>query len=144
MEHKIINISEIDKNRIYEGYLWLSDSKEPVVLDNAEKKLCDVLKEKEKEGILNDSVNPFVIESFLWDKANKDSYSIKYVDGKSVVHKFHITEDDLRNNETKEYFANRIEGQLLFLDVWSPEKDQQCLDMEVLQPEAKVFIGFKK
>jgi len=131
-----ININEIKTDVGYEGYLWLSNASEPIVL-NSTKNLCEILKE-----IMQDDINPFVIEGYLYDNAN-NSYSIKYVDGKCQVYQFTIDDNDRAKNKEKVYYANRMEGkQLRFLDVWEAEKDPQCLGMEVLQPKAQVFIGF--
>lgn len=134
MESKRISIDEISRATSYEGYLWLSDSKEPIILDG----------KKEIGDVFPKSVNPFIIEGYLYDNANH-SYSIKYVDGTAIVIQFTITEEDWYDNDVKEYYANRMGDTILrFLDVWSAEKDPLCLGMEVLQPQAKVFIGFKK
>lgn len=53
-------------NKLYDGYLWYSDQKTPEVF---EQKAWD-------ESMLDENVNPFVIEGQLYDSENLVSYSI--------------------------------------------------------------------
>lgn len=133
MESKIISATEIPSNAAYVGYLWLSDSAMPKVLDRAN---LDV-------SLFDTARNPFVVEGFLYDEQSSTSFSIRYVDGETIVCKHTLTEIDREDNAVREYYGNRMEGRKLkFLDVWEPVKDELCLQMEVLQPQAEVFIGF--
>ena len=83
-----------------EGYLWWSDQQEPQVFENQSIDQC-----------LNEVQNPFVVEGQLYDKEEKKSYSIKYVDGKYLINKYKVEESDLANpdNESKCYLSNRIQ-----------------------------------
>lgn len=122
----------IDLTAEYQGYLWFSDSAEPKVYDG---ELID--------STLFDSVNPFIIEGYLYNSDKNVSYSIKYVDGETIV-KEYSCDALFKNNAEKLFYANRMGDRLLkFLDVWTPEKDPLCEGMEVLQPKAKVFVGFE-
>lgn len=139
MDSKIISANEIPTDASFEGYLWLSDSTAPKVL----------LNEGLDATLLNEGRNPFVIEGFLFQKAADPkapaatSYSIRYVDGKTIVCRHSLTQSDWEDNKEKEYYGNRMAGRILkFLDVWQADKDEQCLGMEVLRPQAKVFVGF--
>ena len=57
-----------------EGYLWWSDQQKPKVYQD---ELIDIC--------LDEAKNPFVVEGQLYDEENKESYSIKYVDGQYLI-----------------------------------------------------------
>jgi CRISPR type III-associated protein (TIGR04423 family) len=131
--NKLINITEIPKDKNYEGYLWMSDAKEPQT-DSFDKGLD-----------ITDASNPFIVEGQLYSREEQKSYSIKYVDGKHLV-----TEYDLKNipegwekSDEKSFIPNRIKvSKLLFRQYWKPQKDDLCEGMETLVPAAYVFVGF--
>jgi CRISPR type III-associated protein (TIGR04423 family) len=133
--NRFINITDIPKDKNYEGYLWLSDAKEPQT-DSFDKRL----------GI-TDTSNPFIVEGQLYSEEAKKSYSIKYIDGKHL-----ITEYDLENipdgwiseeSDEKSFIPNRIKAsRLLFRQYWKLQKDDLCEGMETLIPAAYVFVGF--
>lgn len=121
----------------------MSDSKTPTVVspDNA------------LELMLDETKNPFVIEGCLWDENGRLSVMIKFIDGKYIVSKTIVTEEELNGKsvgdvrtERKEYIAHRLEGVagLCFLQYWEAEADAMCEGMKVLQPKKQVFVGFKK
>ena len=119
-----------------EGYLWWSDQQEPKVYQDEAIDIC-----------LDETKNPFVVEGQLYDKEEKKSYSIKYVDGQYLINKYKVEEDDLTNpdNETKCYFSNRMENKWLkFLRYWEEKEDKNCMGMPVLTLTKHVFIGFKE
>lgn len=119
-----------------EGYLWWSDQQKPQVFENQSIDQC-----------LNEVQNPFVVEGQLYDKEEKKSYSIKYVDGKYLINKYKVEESDLANpdNESKCYLSNRMGDKWLrFLRYWEEKEDQACMGMPVLKLTKNVFIGFKE
>ena len=119
-----------------EGYLWWSNQQEPKVCQDEAIDIC-----------LDETKNPFVVEGQLYDKEEKKSYSIKYVDGQYLINEFKVEEDDLTNpdNETKCYFSNRMENKWLkFLRYWEEKEDKNCMGMPVLTLTKHVFIGFKE
>lgn len=121
-----------------EGYLWWSDQQEPKVCQDEAIDIC-----------LDETKNPFVVEGRLYDKETKESYSIKYVDGKYLIYKYEVKDSDFSNpnNEIKCYLSNRIGNDdhwLRFLRYWEEKKDENCMGMPVLTFTKNVFIGFKE
>ena len=129
---------EINKQAIYEGYIWHSDQAHPRVLRG----------EKFDLGQLNDGITPFVIEGQLWDAEHGISVSIRNVNGKHIVNCHHVAPRDLLGTTTvnvEQYIPHRMEGvgRLRFLRYWKAEKDEMCEDFEALCPEKLVFVGFE-
>ena len=119
-----------------EGYLWWSDQQKP-----------KVYQDEPIDITLDDAKNPFVVEGQLFDKEEKKSYSIKYVDGRYLIKTYKVEEQDPTNpyNDTKSYLANRMGNRRLkFLRYWEEKKDENCMDMPVLTLTKNVFIGFEK
>ena len=119
-----------------EGYLWWSDKQEPKTYDG------DAL-----DISLNETTNPFVVEGQLYDKEEKKSYSIKYVDGQYLIDIYKVETSDFTNkdNELKSFLSNRMEGRWLkFLRYWEEKKDENCMGMPVLTFTKNVFVGFNK
>jgi CRISPR type III-associated protein (TIGR04423 family) len=117
-----------------EGYLWWRDQQKPKVYQD---ELIDIC--------LDETENPFVVEGLLYDEENKESYSIKYVDGKYLIYKYKVDESDLINqdNEVKSYLSNRMDNRWLkFLRYWEEKEDENCMGMPVLTLTKNVFIGF--
>ena len=125
----------IDKAR-YEGYVWMSDQQEPLVI-------CP---DEEFEMTLCDEDNPFVVEGNLWDATNRVSIMIKYVDGKYIVRRTEVTDECKKNATRKEFLPHRVKGvkKLVLLQCWNEEKDPLCENMVTLQPGKLEFIGFIK
>lgn len=117
-----------------QGYVWWSDREEPKTYNNEAVNLS-----------LDESGNPFIVEGQLFDVDKKESYSIRYVDGKYYVKTTLVADADYQSpNEIKTYFPNRMDNlKLKFLRYWQPVKDENCLDMEVLTLTKNVFIGFE-
>ncbi len=133
-----IKINQIETNgKLYEGYLWLSDSNKPKVYDNQEIDL-----------VLKDNVNPFIVEGQLYNREEHVSYSIKYIDGEYLVYQYKEVFDDTTdaNIEHKSYLPNRMEEignrMLHFLRYWEPQVDSCCEGMEALVITKNVFVGF--
>ncbi len=141
----------IDKAN-YVGYVWMSDSKTPIIYYGKEP----------VELALNDDDNPFVIEGNLWNPETRESVKIVYADGTYRVRKTSVSEEELRGIDDKtldlgphtekqvattkkEFYAHRLPRveKLLFLQYWECVKDPSCEGMEALSPSKLVFVGFK-
>ena len=126
------NLSEI-KNRTYSGYIWMSDEKEPMVLNNEEFDFSTI------------GVNPFIIEALLYCETENVSLIIRHTG------KYHINEVDMNNLPKDaelvdmEYLPHRLKGieKVCFKQLWIPEKDENCEGFPVLEMKAIVFTGFK-
>ena len=119
-----------------EGYLWWSNQQEPKIYESESVDLR-----------LDETLNPFVVEGQLFDKEEKKSYSIKYVDGQYLIYINKVEDKDLTNpdNETKCYLSNRMGDRWLrFLRYWEEKEDENCMNMPVLTLTKNVFIGFKE
>ncbi len=114
----------------YEGYVWLSDKDKPIVLKN------------EQFDFNTIKQNPFIIEGLLWAKKEGVSIHIRHT-GRYLIHKYDMNASDL-SKDIKQYLPHKIEGikKLKFKQVWEPEEDPLCENMEVLKMKALVFIGF--
>lgn len=129
---------EINKQALYEGYIWWSDKTNP-----------EILKGQPFAPELTDGINPFVIEGQLWDEENGISLSIRYADGHHVIISHSVTKEDLKSNDNPKpefYIRHRIEGtgRLRFLRYWKTEADEYCEGFETLRPDKLVFVGFEK
>ena len=131
-----IAIKDINFEALYEGYIWMSDKSEPTVYIN-----------KKVDQSLFDSANPFVIEAQLYDGDNGLSYSMKFVDGELNIYRFEVKDTDFNSKENKgmKFIPNRMDkvSKLKFLQYWTPQSDEFCEKMEVLQPSVFVFVGFE-
>lgn len=134
----VSNITDIDITQKYNGYIWLSNQKQPRVL------VDEVL----GDFVPNDEA--FIVEGFLFDGNN--SYSIKFIDGKYLVNKFVVEASDYNDkNVVDKYFVhNKVDKignkKLHFLQFWRTKDDEFCktrtFDGKVLQPAELVFVGF--
>lgn len=118
-----------------EGYLWWSDQQAPEVYQDEALDIC-----------LDETINPFVVEGQLYDKGEKKSYSIKYIDGQYLINIYKV-DQDFKDAicETKCYLSNRMERPWLkFLRVWEEKEDKNCMGMSVLTLTKNVFVGFKE
>ena len=119
-----------------EGYLWWSDQQKP-----------EAYQDEQIDIILDETKNPFVVEGQLFDKEEKKSYSMKYVDGQYLINVYKVGDGDLTNkdNESKRFLSNRIGDRWLkFLRYWEEKNDENCMNMPVLTLTKNVFIGFEK
>jgi len=131
-----ININDIPRHSSYEGYVWWSDQKEPIVY-RADNQINLPSK---------DSCNPFVAEANLFDKSEKVSYTIKFLDG--VHHAYRFDMKELKElgwpYEEKKFLADMKEAEhLCFREYWEEKEDIFCDDQKVLQPAMIVFTGFQ-
>ncbi len=123
---------EINIDNVLEGYVWLSDSQEPIVMpyDKLDKTRFLV------------SDNPFVVEAQYVDNS-KVSHSIKYVDG----HYYEMTTNPGDLNEDDFYLCetHRMKGRrMIVAQMWKPEEDKLCMGFDVLKFKGLVFVGFEK
>ncbi len=114
----------------YEGYLWFSNEKKPLVLDK-----------ESFELEIPDDANPFVVEGFLFDGTK--SISIKYLDGKYYTYEYNINDFVGMMYSDVTFFSHRMDGRKLkFRQYMRSVEDELCEEMEVLQPAELVFVGF--
>ena len=117
-----------------EGYLWMSNQEKP-----------KVYQAKPLEVNLDEQSNPFIVEGQLYDLEKKESYSIKYVDGRYLIciHKVEPAKTGQVIEETN-YLSNRMSNLWLnFLRYWEEKTDENCMGMPVLTLTKSVFVGFK-
>jgi len=131
-----ININDIPRHSNYEGYVWLSNSKEADVYKN----------NKEIHLPTEESCNPFVAEANFIDTISQISYTIKFLDGVHHVYKFELKE--LENSEMisiEKKFLTAIKDVrfLNFKEFWKTVPDPDCEGFGVLQPAMTVFTGFQ-
>ena len=114
-----------------QGYIWMSDQVRPDVIDRS------------FEGLSLTVKNPFITEAYLFDRAKKVSYSIKFIDGQYMVNA--INTNLFKNTTRQKFFASWDERIILsFESEWTPIKDPLCEDMEVLAASEFAFVGFEK
>ena len=127
-----MELIDINKNNLYQGYIWKSDCNEPIVLSG--KKITNELDECQ---------NPFISEAQLFDKQHMKSYAVRYVDGKHYVKEFDVTESERKAAVAFEPKRNlKSSGKLYFCQRWDSVKDDLCEGMETLIPSALIFTGF--
>lgn len=132
------SLTEI-KTRKYSGYIWMSDAKNPIILNDEEFVFSSI------------GLNPFIIEALLYSEADNTSVLIRHTD------KYHIDEIDLNHLPEGaelvdvEYLPHRLKDEKKRIDVdkvcfkqlWIPESDDNCKGLPVLKMKALVFTGFK-
>lgn len=139
-----MRINDIPLKGNYEGYYWMSDSRDPKVLHD----------ENLPEEFVGE--NPFVVEAELYDKDNHMSYSVHNVgNDRAIINCFDVAQDidqaGKENIDDITYESNRMDGlQLRFLQYWEAEDDKTCPTdktekafMKSLQMTKRVFVGFK-
>lgn len=142
-----INLEDIDKNCKYEGYFWLSDENKPIVFTGEKTLNAECIAHKNGNKLINPllSKNPFLIEGQLYDRENKISFSIKYIDGEYIINKFSLVNEKTDNSDYHSYLSKRMGGRkLVFIQRWKEEEDELCEGFPVLKPIDFVFVGFKK
>lgn len=140
-----ITLSEIISNQEkLQGYLWDSNEKYPFVLrDN----IFDFSKYDNQQ-------NSFIIEALLYSVAKKCSWIIKHT-GNYRVNKFEFNNLPPHSKlYPVKYLPHRLkknnpDGEtpiesVCFQQLWVPEKDSNCKNMDVLKMQALIFTGFNK
>ena len=138
MKTTILGRLKAHADRKYEGYIWGSDDSEPVLLQE-ETFPFETWKKS----------SSFILEALLYDKTNKVSVFIRHAPGAGKedlqLHEFYL--DPLPEGSLLEpvaYLPHRLKGveKVCFYQWWEPEKDPNCMDMEVLKMKALIFSGF--
>ena len=125
------SIKEIP-NRNYEGYVWLSDAKKPIMLPDESFDFSTV------------ETNPFIVEALLYNKDEKKSIHFQQT-VEYQIFEYDLSKLEKSNYVGKEYLPHRLNDveKVLFKQIWLPEKDENCARFEVLKLKAIVFCGFK-
>ena len=137
-EHRTNNKANVMTQDIkearYEGYLWHSDQSTPEML----------MGQTPKAITLKDGENPFITEGLLWNEENKETISIRYVDGHYFVSSHKISPEQVTTPVS--YLPHRLPGikSLKFMRLWEKEQDPLCEGMNTLQLKANLFVGFEK
>ncbi len=83
----------------------------------------------------------------LWCESEKISVHVRHT-GKYHIHEFdlNILIDGKNKLVEKEYLPHRLENvkKVCFKQLWVPEADPLCDNMEVLTMKAQIFTGFIK
>lgn len=131
---KKINITEIDNSLDYQGYLWLSDSKEPIIL----------LEEKIPQDIFK--TLPFVVEGYLFCKSKSGlSIKIKYIDGDYQIFSVELDQISEKQLTKNDFVAIKNSGGIKFIcsvQYWEKVPDKLCENMDTLEPAWVAFKGF--
>ena len=129
---KIDMLTEIPAFK-YEGYVWMSDAKEPKVLNH------------ESFDFESIKTNPFVIEALLYSPDEEVSIHVQHT-GDYQIYAYSLKEFSQSEIYEKEYLSHRLEdvSRLKFKQLWLPNTDTNCEGMEVLTLKAIVFCGFLK
>ena len=148
-----IEINEIPMDRKLTGYLWMSNEREPRVLED-----CSIEQSNTQHGanpaLFQTGANPFIVEAELWDNANNLSYAIHHTGNEVVCQRYEVKAEDRNNRDNKEavFLSHRMDGRgLCFLEYWEPRRDIDVLDvngkpddekMPTLVMTHRVFVGF--
>lgn len=133
--NRIKELSAIPKRK-YVGYIWMSDEEVP-----------KVLKDPTEFDFSEIGINPFVQEALLYCEDEEVSVMVRHTG------EYHISEFELRNFPDeyelveKQYYPHRLgfnDKKLCFKQLWVPENDPNCEEMEVLTLKAHIFTGFKE
>jgi len=132
--NKNIALSDLN-NTVFEGYVWLSDAKDPKVL------------QENSYDFTQHNENPFIIEALLFDPLTQKSVHITHDGAQHIVeYDLPTLKQDGYELESKQYLSHRINGieRLHFVQLWKEEPDDFCIGMLVKTLKATVFCGFKK
>ena len=127
---KYLDIKDIKSEKPFEGYLWMSDSAEPIIINH---QILD-------NNWIKDEL-PFVVEGYLYDGEN--SYVIRHTGKGYFIREFAKDEIEACENSEQTFVSNRMKDmKLKFKQLWRAEKDSLCCDMKTLRPWALIFCGF--
>lgn len=125
-----------------EGYLWDSDAEYPRVLRDEEPDVSKYINQQ----------NPYIVEALLYSKGSNCAWMIKHT-GNSQVTKFDLNQLPANAELVSvDYTPHRLKSKnpegadpikrVCFKQLWIPEEDANCADMEVLKMQALIFTGF--
>lgn len=136
-----IEINDIPRDHKFEGYLWKSNDKAPIILNH------EPLPE-----VFFDDANPFVVEAELWDSDNNKSYALHQAGNQTILQCFEVMPEDFNSHDIDEvvYASHRMnDRELHFLEYWEERvaangdsRQGACLDMPALVMTRRVFVGF--
>lgn len=148
-----IDINEIPMDKSLTGYLWMSNEREPLVLEN-----CSIKQSNKQHGanpaLFQMGVNPFIVEAELWNNVNNVSYAIHHAGNEVVCQRYEVKAEDRNNRDNREsvFLSHRMDGRgLRFLEYWEPRRDIDVYDisgkpvgekMPTLVMTRRVFVGF--
>jgi CRISPR type III-associated protein (TIGR04423 family) len=119
----------------FDGYIWKSDSQNPITLLD------------ETFDFSTIKLNPFIVEGLLYNRDAYRSYHINH-DGEYHIVEYDLTELSKKGEFIeKEFNPHRLLNSIKkvkFNQIWMDEKDPNCNDLLVLTLKATVFCGFKK
>lgn len=128
---EIYKCDENTEEIYYQGYIWWSDMATPEVFLGNKKLTIDP----------DELKRHFIVEGQLCD--GKNSYSIKYIDGKHWVYRYDIANKGSDLIFLPHHFNKPEIKALKFIQRWRAVPDARCCEgMEVLQPAEFIFIGF--
>jgi CRISPR type III-associated protein (TIGR04423 family) len=121
-------------NDEYEGYVQMSDSR---IKNHHLFKTSQTLPKWEA---LHNEVN-YVLEMALFNPSTKQSILIRQQNSEWLV-----IEKKLEGNEPTESFFTLTEDtpKMRIAQIWEEEKNEFCLDLDVLEPKYLLFAGFEK
>lgn len=126
-------------NGDYEGYFWVSNSKEP-------KKIPDESSLTEMKSIQG---NPFVMEALLYDRNEEISIHVQHTGRQQIIcYDWKAFDESSLISERQDkatFIPQKIKGieGLEFQRIWKKENDLLCAGKKVLKMHALVFTGFK-
>jgi len=136
--HKGLNsLSEIPQGH-YEGYFWTSDEDKPHV--------CSEISAEQYE-INGKPAHPFIREAMLFDKETGYSISVRHLPGEYMIHQYSTFEFPAEAKAEEVYYLaqGRLgKSKLKFIELWLPEPNENCENMNVLTKKALVFAGFEE
>lgn len=133
INNEITELSAIPKRK-YVGYIWMSDKEEPIVL-----------KQPTEFDFSEISINPFVQEALLYSEGEKVSVMVRHTGGYHIS-EFYLDKFPKRYELVeKQYYPHRLgfdDKKVCISQLWLPEEDPNCEEMEVLTLKAHIFTGF--
>lgn len=125
-------MDEIKITANFQGYIWWSDQPLPEIFD------------MDKETVLNldPTANPFVNEGLLFDRKNRISYSIRYIDGNFHLRITPLESLNYKDCDIIEFHARDAKHRLRFIPEWVQYNDPLCEGMTTQKFSDYIFIGF--
>lgn len=125
------------QQRKYIGYVWMSDKEEPIVLE-----------QPTEFDFSSIEVNPFVQEALLFSEEENISVMVRHT-GFYNITEFCLDEfPEEYELVEKQYYPHKKLGfkdkKICINQLWLPEENDNCEEMEVLTLKAHIFTGFKK
>jgi CRISPR type III-associated protein (TIGR04423 family) len=136
--NEFASLSDIPRLR-YEGYYWLSDSSNAVLVNDETVDFTAF----EIEGIPQ---NPFIQEANLYCKDSEVSISVRHIDSGYMISSVNWMEGNEVEVEKRCFIGHNGVGnrKLTFLEAWVQKKDLHCEDFSVLIPAGIGFTGFSE